>query len=40
VPLGGLLTLLFVLEKMWFGSQQDRAVVRFDHEVDASTQGS
>ena len=40
VPLGGLLTLLFVLEKMWLGSQQDRAVVRFDHDVDASAQGS
>lgn len=39
VPLGGLLTLFFVLEKMWLGSQQDRAVVRFDREVDASTQG-
>ncbi len=32
LPLGGLATLVFVLEKAVFGSQADRAVVRFDHE--------
>lgn len=32
VPLGGLVTFLFILEKMTLGSQSDRAVVTFDHE--------
>jgi TRAP-type C4-dicarboxylate transport system permease small subunit len=32
LPLGGLVTLLFVLEKAFLGSQHDRAVVTFDHE--------
>ena len=32
VPLGGLTTLLFVLEHMIFGQQGNRAVVTFDHE--------
>lgn len=31
VPLGGLVTLLFVLEHVVFGSQADRAIVTFDH---------
>lgn len=31
VPLGALLTLLFVLEAMLLGPQHGRAVVRFDH---------
>jgi len=34
VPIGGLLTLLFVLEHMFFGSQSHRAIVRFDHDID------
>lgn len=34
VPVGGLLTLLFVLEHMFFGSQSQRAIVRFDHDID------
>jgi TRAP-type C4-dicarboxylate transport system permease small subunit len=34
LPLGGLLTLIFVLEKMFFGSQHNRAVVRFDHSLE------
>jgi TRAP-type C4-dicarboxylate transport system permease small subunit len=34
LPLGALLTLIFVLEKMIFGSQHDRAVVRFDHSLE------
>jgi TRAP-type C4-dicarboxylate transport system permease small subunit len=34
VPIGGFLTLLFVLEHMFFGSQSHRAVVRFDHDID------
>ncbi len=32
LPLGGLFTLLFVLEKFFLGSQHHRAVVTFDHE--------
>lgn len=32
LPVGSLLTLLFVLEHMVFGSQHDRPVVTFDHE--------
>lgn len=34
VPLGGLVTLLFVLERIVFGTQYDRAVVTFDHHVE------
>ncbi len=43
LPLGALLTLVFVVEKMLFGSQHERAVVRFDHsleESDANTAGA
>jgi TRAP-type C4-dicarboxylate transport system permease small subunit len=43
LPLGALLTLVFVVEKMIFGSQHQRAVVRFDHaleEADASLAGA
>lgn len=32
VPLGGLITLVFIIEKMCLGSQSDRDVVTFDHE--------
>lgn len=35
LPLGSLATLVFVLEKAFFGSQAHRAVVRFDHEEAA-----
>jgi hypothetical protein len=34
VPLGGLLTLVFVLEHVLLGSQHTRAVVTFDHAVE------
>jgi TRAP-type C4-dicarboxylate transport system permease small subunit len=34
VPIGGLLTLLFVLEHAFFGSQAQRPIVRFDHGMD------
>ncbi len=34
VPVGGLLTLLFVIEHILYGPQNSRAVVRFDHDVD------
>jgi len=34
VPIGGLLTLLFVLETLLFGPQHARAVVCFDHQVE------
>ncbi len=38
VPLGGLITCIFVLEYMVFGSQSRRDVVTFDHEkVEAGT---
>ena len=36
LPLGSLLTLIFVVEKMVFGSQHERAVVRFDHALEES----
>ena len=34
LPLGALLTLVFVIEKMAFGSQHHRAVVRYDHSLE------
>ena len=34
LPMGALLTLIFVVEKMVFGSQHQRAVVRFDHSLE------
>ncbi len=37
LPLGGLATLAFVLEKLFFGPQYGRPVVRFDHEVETVT---
>ena len=33
VPLGGFVTLVFILEHMVFGSQHQRSVVTFDHEA-------
>jgi TRAP-type C4-dicarboxylate transport system permease small subunit len=30
IPIGGVLTLIFVLEKLFFGDQSNRRVVRFD----------
>lgn len=36
LPLGALLTLIFVIEKMVFGSQHHRAVVVFDHSLEES----
>jgi hypothetical protein len=32
VPLGGLITMIFILEHMFLGSQKSRDVVTFDHE--------
>lgn len=40
LPLGGLFTLIFVLEKMFLGAQRTRAVVCFDHEVAEPTPGA
>jgi TRAP-type C4-dicarboxylate transport system permease small subunit len=43
LPLGALLTLIFVIEKMVFGSQHQRAIVRFDHsleEIEATVAGA
>jgi TRAP-type C4-dicarboxylate transport system permease small subunit len=37
LPLGGFLTLLFVVEKMLFGSQHARSVVTFDHALEESS---
>jgi TRAP-type C4-dicarboxylate transport system permease small subunit len=34
LPIGGVVTLLFVLERMLLGSQHERAVVRFDRNLD------
>ncbi len=36
LPLGAFLTLVFVVEKISFGSQHNRAVVRFDHGLEES----
>jgi TRAP-type C4-dicarboxylate transport system permease small subunit len=36
LPIGGVCTLIFVLEKLFLGPQYGRAVVRFDHDVDAA----
>ncbi|WP_232540272.1 TRAP transporter small permease [Azohydromonas aeria] len=36
VPVGGLITALFILEHIVLGSQARRAVVRFDHEEEAA----
>ena len=36
VPLGGLVTLLFVLEFLFLGDQSQRDVVRFDHADDTA----
>lgn len=38
VPIGGLITALFVVEHVWFGSQHHRAVVTFDHEAAPSAE--
>jgi TRAP-type C4-dicarboxylate transport system permease small subunit len=43
LPLGALLTLVFVIEKMALGSQHERTVVRFDHlleEADTAATGA
>lgn len=41
VPIGGLVTLLFVLEHIAFGSQAGRAIVTFDHEAaPAASEGA
>jgi TRAP-type C4-dicarboxylate transport system permease small subunit len=43
LPLGALLTLVFVIEKMVWGSQHHRAVVRYDHgleEAEPTTAGA
>jgi TRAP-type C4-dicarboxylate transport system permease small subunit len=34
VPIGGLVTALFVLEVIFFGSQKERAIVTFDHLIE------
>jgi TRAP-type C4-dicarboxylate transport system permease small subunit len=36
VPIGGLVTALFVLEVIFFGNQNQRAVVTFDHIIEDS----
>ena len=36
LPLGGLFTLFFVIEKIVYGTQQSRTVVTFDHELEAT----
>lgn len=34
VPIGGFVTLLFILEHLAFGSQHNRSVVTFDHAIE------
>jgi TRAP-type C4-dicarboxylate transport system permease small subunit len=36
LPIGALLTMLFIVERMWAGSQAHRPVVRYDEQVDAA----
>ena len=36
LPVGGAVTLLFVVERMLYGSQHERPVVRFDHNLDGA----
>ena len=38
LPIGGVVTLLFVLERMFYGSQHERDIVRFDHNLDQPAQ--
>jgi TRAP-type C4-dicarboxylate transport system permease small subunit len=38
VPLGGALTLLFVLERLFLGSQAERPVVRYDQQLEESAE--
>lgn len=38
VPVGGALTLLFVLERLLLGSQADRPVVRYDRQLEEAAQ--
>ena len=38
LPVGGAVTMLFVLERMLYGSQHERDVVRFDHNLEQPAQ--
>jgi TRAP-type C4-dicarboxylate transport system permease small subunit len=38
LPVSGVVTLLFVLERILYGSQHERAVIRFDHNLDQPVQ--
>lgn len=38
VPVGGALTLIFVLERLLLGSQADRPVVRYDQQLEETAQ--
>jgi len=40
LPLGSAITLLFVIERMVFGSQADRPIVRFEEQLVEATEGS
>lgn len=40
LPIGSAITLLFVLERIVFGSQQDRPIVRFEEQDDAPPEGA
>lgn len=39
VPIGGVITLLFVIERMVFGSQQDRPIVRYEDHPTYTAEG-
>lgn len=40
LPVGSAVTLLFVLERIVFGSQQDRPIVRFEEQTDTPSEGA
>lgn len=40
LPVGSAITLLFVLERIVFGSQQDRPIVRFEEQDDTPSEGA
>lgn len=40
LPLGSLVTLLFILEHIFFGSQHARPIVTFDHSIESPVEGA
>jgi TRAP-type C4-dicarboxylate transport system permease small subunit len=40
LPIGSLITLLFVIERIIFGSQHGRAIVRYEETIESDTKGA